>query len=89
MAHYQASELATRGKPGIAFRKPKLFRNISSIIVLLCAASFAGGLLLKENHELGDLPLFMAVVGAVAGIGAAILLLIVQIKIMVDRKADG
>jgi hypothetical protein len=89
VAHYQASELVTRRKPGIAFRKPKLIRNITLIIVILCAASFAGGLLLKDNHELGDLPLFMAVIGAVAGIGAALLLLIVQIKLMVDRKADG
>ena len=89
VAHYQASELATRGKPGIAFRKPKLFRNISLIIALLCAASFAGGLLLKDNDELGDLPLFMAVIGAVAGIGAALLLLIVQIKLTLDRKAEG
>jgi len=89
VAHYQASELATRGKPGIAFRKPRLFRSISLIILLICAVSFAGGLLLRDKHELGNLPLFMAVIGTVAGIGSALLLLILQIKIMMDRREPG
>lgn len=87
--HYQRSELATRPTPGIAFRKPKLFRNIALVLLILCSLSFGGGMMLKDNQELGDLPLLMAVIGAVAGIGAAILLLLVQIKIMVDRREPG
>jgi hypothetical protein len=59
------------------------------VLLILCILSFGGGMMLKDNQELGDLPLLMAVIGAVAGIGAAILLLLVQIKIMVDRREPG
>ncbi|HWA45810.1 MAG TPA: hypothetical protein VHA10_21500 [Hypericibacter adhaerens] len=89
LLHYQASEQATRGKPALVFRNPKLSRAVLLTILLLCAASFAGGLLLKEQAALGDLPLYMAVIGAVAGIGAALLLLIMQIALAMDARRQG
>lgn len=79
LAHYLAMEEESRPRPGIALRNPRQSRTVALVVLALCAVSFAIGLLM--HHELGLIGMLMAIVGAIVGIGAAIILAAVQLRI--------
>lgn len=72
-------EVAARYRPGIALRNVRLTRSISLAVVAVCGVMFASGMLLREQRQLGELPLLLAVIGAVAGLGALVMALIAHL----------
>lgn len=72
LAHYQAA-LA-----GEVLVKPEFWQGrirFGVVLAAICALAFVAGLALRERHDLGVVPLVLAVVGAVVGLGAVVLVL--------------
>lgn len=84
VAHYVAMEAESRPRPAIALRHPRLSRKIAFVVLALCVLSFAAGMLM--HRELGLIGMLMAIVGAIVGIGAAIILIAVQMKLWSERR---
>jgi len=77
--HYAPAIEARLRKRSLAMRRPRLTQGIALAVALLCGLSFAAGMLLRERQDLAELPLLLAVVGAVLGLGALLLAAIVQL----------
>lgn len=84
LAHYKA---ATRRAPSIAMKNPKLTLRICIGIAIICAIAAIWGFANRETRDLGDAPLYAAVIGVIAGLGALLLAAIVSYRVRVGTKS--
>lgn len=83
MKHYSAT---TRRSPALAMINPKLTRQICFGIAAICAISAIWGFLNSQTRAYGDAPLYAAVIGVIAGLGALLLAAIVSYRLRVDKR---
>jgi len=83
MKHYSAT---TKRSPALAMINPKLTLQTCFGIAAICAISAAWGFLNSQTRAYGDAPVYAAVIGVIAGLGALLLAAIVSYRVRVDKR---